>query len=95
MGNKIMKVENEVVKELKEGAEELDIDKIGVDVPGLVSMINEHNIRMYDDYDYTTTDVIKNIIESRAGLSSFFLLDIGAIFRKYKLWMRHMPNVQM
>jgi ornithine decarboxylase len=95
MANKTIKVENEVVKELKEGAEELDIIKIGVDVPGLVSMINEHNIRMFDDVEYTTTDVIKSVIESRASLSSFFLLDIGAIFRKYKFWMRHLPNVKI
>ncbi|HMX31723.1 MAG TPA: hypothetical protein PKC66_05760, partial [Leptospiraceae bacterium] len=95
MANKTIKVENEVVKELKEGAEDLDIVKIGVDVPGLVSMINENNIRMYDDEEYTMTDVIKSVIESRASLSSFFLLDIGAIFRKYKLWMRHLPNVKM
>ena len=95
MANKTIKVENEVVKELKEGAEDLDIVKIGVDVPGLVSMINENNIRMYDDEEYKMTDVIKSVIESRASLSSFFLLDIGAIFRKYKLWMRHMPNVKI
>lgn len=95
MANKTIKVENEVVKELKEGAEELDIVSIGVDVPGLVSMINEHNIRMYDDVEYTMTDVIKSSIESRASLNSFFLLDIGAIFRKYKLWMRHLPNVKI
>ncbi|MBK7055744.1 MAG: type III PLP-dependent enzyme [Leptospiraceae bacterium] len=95
MANKTIKVENKVVKELKEGAEDLDIVKIGVDVPGLVSMINENNIRMYDDEEYTMIDVIKSVIESRASLSSFFLLDIGAIFRKYKLWMRHMPNVKM
>ena len=95
MANKTIKVENEVVKELKEGAEDLDIVKIGVDVPGLVSMINENNIRMYDDEEYKMTDVIKSVIESRASLSSFFLLDIGAIFRKYKLWMRHMPTVKM
>ena len=55
MANKTIKVENEVVKELKEGAEDLDIVKIGVDVPGLVSMINENNIRMYDDEEYTMT----------------------------------------
>jgi ornithine decarboxylase len=95
MANKTIKVENEVVNELREGAEDLDIVKIGVDVPGLVSMINEHNIRMYDDLEYTMTDVIKNIIESRASLNSFFLIDIGAIFRKYKLWMQHLPNVKM
>ena len=93
--NKNAKVENEVVKELKEGDEDLDIVSIGVDVQGLVSMINEHNIRMYDDAEYTMIDVIKSIIESRASLNSFFLLDIGAIFRRYKLWMRHMPKVKM
>jgi len=86
-------VENEVVKELKEGAEGLDI--VGVDIPGLVSMINEYNIKMYDDIEYTISDVIKNIIESKASSNSIFIIDIGAIFRRYKLWMTHMPRVKM
>jgi diaminopimelate decarboxylase len=87
------KVENEVVKELKEGAEDLDI--VSIDIQGLVSMISEKNIRMYDDAEYTMFDVINNIIESRASLNSFFLIDIGAIFRRYKLWMRYMSKVKM
>lgn len=89
------KVENEVVKELKEGTEGLDIASVGVDVQALVSMINEHDIRMYDDSEYTMIDVIKNIIESRASLNSFFLIDIGAIFRRYNLWMRHLSRVKI
>ena len=91
--NKNTKVENEVVKELKEGAEDIDI--VSIDIQGLVSMIDEKNIRMYDDAEYDMIDVIKNIIESRASLNSFFLIDIGAIFRRYKLWMRNMPRVKM
>ncbi|XWV25035.1 MGC52527 protein [Tupanvirus deep ocean] len=87
------KVENEVVKELKEGAEDLDI--LSIDVQGLVSMISDKNIRMYDDAEYDMIDVINNIIESRASLNSFFLIDMGAIFRRYKLWIRHMPKVKM
>jgi len=86
-------VENEVVKELKKGAEELDI--VSIDVQGLVSMINEHNIRMYDQEEYTMIHVIENIIETRASLNSFFLIDIGPIFRRYKLWMQHMPRIKI
>lgn len=86
-------VENEVVKELKEGADGLDI--VGVDVPGLVSMIKEHKIKMYDDVDYTINDVMKDIIESKASSNSVFVIDIGAIFRRYKLWMSNMPRVKV
>ena len=93
--NKNTKVENEVVKELKEGTEGFDIVSVGVDVQGLVAMINEHNIPMFDDEDYTMIDVVKSIIESRASLNSFFLVDIGAIFRRYKLWMMYMPRVKI
>ena len=94
LGKKLnSKVENEIVKELKEGAEDLDI--LSIDVQGLVSMISEKDIRMYDDEDYNMLDVINHIIESRASLNSFFLIDIGAIFRRYKLWVRHMPKVKM
>ena len=93
--SKNIKVETEVVKELKEGDGGLDIASIGVDVQALVSMINEHDIRMFDDDEYTMLDIIKSIIESRASLNSFFLIDIGAIFRRYKLWMRHLPRVKV
>ena len=89
------KVANEVVKELKEGTEGLDIVSVGVDVQGLVAMINEHNIPMFDDEEYIMIDVVKSIIESRASLNSFFLIDIGAIFRRYKLWMMYMPKVKI
>ena len=87
------RVEDEVVKELKEGAEGLDI--VGVDVQGLVSMINEYNIKMFDDAEYTINEVIKNIIETKASSNSIFITDIGAIFRRYKLWMTHLSKVQM
>lgn len=87
------RVEDEVVKELKEGAEGLDI--VGVNVRGLASMIDEYNIKMFDDIEYNMNDVIKNIIETKASSNSIFIIDIGAIFRRYKLWMTHLPKVQM
>src|SRR5579872_2279866 len=86
------RVEDEVVKELKEGAEGLDI--VGVNVRGLASMIDEYNIKMFDDIEYNMNDVIKNIIETKASSNSIFIIDIGAIFRRYKLWMTHLPKVQ-
>lgn len=84
-------VKNEVVKELKEEAEYLDI--VGIDIQGLVSMISEYNIKMFDTSDYSINDIIKTIIESKASLNSFFLIDIGNIFRRYKLWMKHLSRV--
>lgn len=87
------RVENEVVKELKENAEYLDI--VSIDIQGLVSMINEKNIKMYDDAEYSVIDVIKNIIETRASLNSFYIIDIGSIFRRYKLWMKHLSKVKI
>lgn len=90
---KTAKVKDEVVKELKEDAEYLDI--VSIDVQGLVSMINEKNIKMYDDAEYTMIDVIKNIIETRASLNSFYLIDIGSLVRRYKLWMKHLSRVKI
>jgi len=91
--NKNELIKNEVLKELKEGAENLDI--INIDVNGLVSMINENNIGMYDDADYNIYDVINDIIEKNNSLNSFFLMDIGAVIRRYKLWMTNLPNVKI
>ena len=42
--------------------------------PDLFGWSTKNNIRMYDDEEYSMIDVIKSVIESRASLSSFFLL---------------------
>lgn len=91
--NKHEHIKNEVLRELKEGAEDLDI--VNIDVSGLVSMINENNIGMYDDTEYNIFDVINHLIEKNNSLNSFFLIDIGAIIRRFKLWMTNLAKVKI
>lgn len=91
--NKNEHIKNEVLRELKEGAEGLDI--VNININGLVSMINENNIGMYDDTEYNMFDVINHLIEKNNSLNSFFLMDIGAVIRRYKLWMTNLPKVKI
>lgn len=86
-------VAKKVEEELKEDAEELDL--IGVNIENLASTINENDIKMFDDCEYTVTSIVKKIIENTSSLNSFFLIDIGAVIRRFKLWMMNMPNVHM
>ena len=89
------KILQEVKKELEEDAEGIDL--VRVDAQGLASMIDdaEYGIRMFDDAEYEMCDIIKNFIEKTSSLNSFFLIDIGAIFRRYKLWKKNLPRVEM
>jgi diaminopimelate decarboxylase len=85
----------EVEKELKEDAEGIDLVK--ADVQGLAAMINdpELDIKMFDDAEYNIRDIVKNTIENTSSLNSFFLIDIGALFRRYKLWKKNLSRVEM
>lgn len=91
-GKKKDSILQEVEKELREGAE--DIDLVKVDALGLTSMIHEYGIETFDDSEYDVRDIVKSIIEKTSSLNSFFIIDIGAIFRRYKLWKKNLSRVE-
>ena len=83
----------DVVGELREGAE--DIDLVKVDLQGLASMIDEYEILMFSDAKYTVKGMLKSIIKEQKSTNSLFIVDINAIFRRYKLWMKNLPNIEI
>lgn len=58
-------------------------------------MINENNIGMFSDEEYNMFDVINHLIEKNNNLNSFFLMDIGAVIRRYKLWVTNLPRIKI
>ena len=86
-------VKKDIVDELKEDAEDLDLIK--VDIQGLVSMIHEERIMRYNMKEFTTKDIIQDFIEKSSSLNSFFLMDLGQIFRRYKFWKKLLPKVEI
>lgn len=86
-------VKNEIVTELKEDAD--DIDLISLNVDGLVSIINDGGIKRYDTQEFKIEDIIHDFIQNTSSLNSFFLMDIGQIFRRYKLWKKLLPRVEI
>lgn len=86
-------VKKEIVNELTEDYE--DIDLIKVDIQGLVSIINEQNIERFDLNEYNMNEIIQHMIQKSSNFNSFFLMDIGAVFRRYRLWKKLLPNIEM
>ena len=86
-------VKKELVDELKEDDE--DIDLIKIDLQGLVSMMNEEGIKRYDLTDYAIDEIIQDFIQRGSSLNSFFLMDIGQIIRRYKLWKKMLPSIEI
>jgi ornithine decarboxylase len=74
---------------------ELEEDSVKVNIEGLVSIMNEERVLRYDLNENTVKDIIQDCIQRRSGLNSFFLLDIGAIFRRYKLWKKCLPKIDI
>lgn len=97
MSNKIIissNIEKELEKELKEGDEGVD-NMVNINMKGLASLINEHNIRMYDNNEYNLTNIVNNINETRSSFNSFFIINISSVMNQYKIWQKYMPNIKL
>lgn len=71
-----------------------DTSKIS-DIQGLVSMIYEEKVLRYDMNEFKIVDIIRNLIQQSASLNSFLIMDIGILFKQYKLWQSLLPNVEI
>jgi ornithine decarboxylase len=80
----------------EELTEEADIDITSVDIDSLTWMINQYDIARFDNDEYKSIkDIIPKIISDKNILQSFTILDIGSLIRQYRLWRRHLPNVEI
>lgn len=84
-------VKKKIVNEVLQDEEEL----ISINIQGLVSVMNEERVLKYDLDEYSVKDILQDCIQRRSGLNSFFLLDIGAIITRYKLWKKLLPKVEI
>lgn len=94
MGNKQhpgVDILREVDTELKEDAEDLNFKQDSA--KNLFRIIHEFNIQCYNSKQFNHRDVIKRVIKENQ-LTTFFLIDIGVLIRRVKLWMKNLPQVE-
>lgn len=89
--SKEKRIKQELLRELQEEGE---IDIFKVNLPELASMVNLKEIQMYDQSEYSIEDVINIIIEQNSSLNSFLIFDMGAVFRRFRIWKRFLPKVE-
>lgn len=90
------KAVNDIAQEIqKELTEEYQIDLTGVDIGTLTSMISENKIMRFDDEEYPSMADILPKLTSKTDSNSFAIVDIGAVFRQYRLWRKNLPNVEI
>lgn len=66
------------------------------EISGLSRLIQEHNITLLNSEDITSTyDLIKSILETKSPTTAFYIVDIGEIIRKYKLWIKLFPDIDL
>ena len=83
---------DDIFKELNEGVDGLMLNN--VNLGEITALIQEYNVKQFDDNEYHIRDIIKYTIENSSSINSFLLIDIGALIRRYKLWKQYMPNVE-
>lgn len=86
-----------IAKQIREElTEEADIDITGVNIEFLTWMITDYDIVRFDNEEYTSIKmIIPKIITEKKIMSSFSVLDIGALLRQYRLWRRLLPNIEI
>jgi ornithine decarboxylase len=88
-------IENIATEIRKELTEDSEIDIHGVDITGITSLIREEKISLFDDVEFPSIkDILPSLI-SRSESSTFSVFDIGALLRRYRLWKKHLPEVEI
>jgi diaminopimelate decarboxylase len=91
--NYIHNIAKEITMEL---TEESSFDTSGINIEALTRMIDEYNIARYDNNEYTSMrEIIPKIISTNNINQSFAIIDIGALIRRYRLWMKFLPNIEI
>jgi diaminopimelate decarboxylase len=66
------------------------------EISGLSKLIHDNRVILLKDHnDYTDYDIIKTILDQEEHIqnSSFYIVDLGEIIRRYHQWVRLLPNV--
>lgn len=64
------------------------------DISDLPVIIHDNNVRLFDKTVYDKYDIINTIIETNLTSNSFYIIDLGEIITKYKIWREALPMVR-
>jgi len=66
------------------------------EISGLSKLLNDNKVILLKEHDnYTDYDIIKTILDQEEHIqnSSFYIVDLGEIIRRYHQWTKLLPNV--
>ena len=89
MDKKKEKLNRQIIHQLKDTAKNIS------NMQGLVSMVDEERITRFDTNELNLEDIIHTLIQESSSLSSFLIMDIGNLFKQYKLWRSLLPQVEI
>lgn len=78
---------------MEENEEKLD-DQVEETLSFLPTFINDHNVTIIDKKNPTTSDFIQTIIEKYGPPGAFYIVNIGDILRRIKLWKKLFPTIE-
>lgn len=64
------------------------------DISELPVIIHDNNVRLFDKTAYDKYDIINTIIEMNLTSNAFYIIDLGEIINKYKVWRRELSMVK-
>jgi ornithine decarboxylase len=64
------------------------------EIAGLSKLLQENNVRLIGNHEkHTEYDIIETILENHIHYSSFYIVDLGEIIRRYQMWTKLLPRV--
>ena len=64
------------------------------DFPELVSLIQECDVRIFEEGCTNTIDIISKFMENNDDDSAFYIVNVNKIVEQYEKWMEHIPRVK-
>ena len=65
------------------------------EIAGLSKLLQDNGVMLLGKHEkYTNYDIIETILEEHNQNSSFYIVDLGEIIRRYRLWTQMLPNIK-
>ena len=64
------------------------------DFPEIVSIIQECDVRIFEEGCTNTIDIISKFLENNDDNSAFYIVNVKKIIQQYEQWVEHLPRVK-
>jgi len=64
------------------------------DLPYLVSIIQECDVRIFEEGSHNMIDIISKFLENNDDNSAFYIVNVKKIVEQYEKWVEHLPRVK-